>query len=75
MIHDRTTADSRPTRVRTAITGYALTIAIIMYLDRVCIAQAAPLIRELTKRVALLDARLAIVENDARRAGVNLDRR
>ena len=44
MIHDSPTADSRPTRVRTAITGYALTIAIIMYLDRVCIAQAAPLI-------------------------------
>ena len=45
MIHDRTTAvDSGPTRVRTAITGYALLIAIIMYLDRVCIAQAAPLI-------------------------------
>ena len=30
--------------MRTRVTAYALTIAIIMYLDRVCIAQAAPLI-------------------------------
>jgi ACS family glucarate transporter-like MFS transporter len=36
---------SRPTRVRQATTAYALLIAVIMYLDRVCIAQAAPLIR------------------------------
>ncbi len=38
-------------------------------------AQAAPLIRELAKRVALLDGQLARIENDARRAGVSLDRR
>src|SRR6476646_3538645 len=45
MIPDTTTAaGSRPTRVRRAMTTYALSIAVIMYLDRVCIAQAAPLI-------------------------------
>jgi MFS transporter, ACS family, glucarate transporter len=46
MIGDATAAvSSRPSRVRQATTAYALLIAIIMYLDRVCIAQAAPLIR------------------------------
>src|SRR5947207_13877431 len=45
MIPDTTTAaGSRPTRVRRAMTTYALSIAVIMYLVRVCIAQAAPLI-------------------------------
>ena len=34
-----------PTRARFTVTGYALVIAIIMYLDRVAIAQAAPSIR------------------------------
>src|SRR5678809_1332622 len=37
-------ADSRPTRMRQVTTTYALLIAVVMYLDRVCIAQAAPLI-------------------------------
>ena len=45
MIQDSTEAASGiPTRIRTRVTAYALTIAVIMYLDRVCIAQAAPLI-------------------------------
>jgi len=38
-------------------------------------AQARPLIQELTKRVALLDARLAAVTDEARKAGVRLDLR
>lgn len=38
-------------------------------------SQAVDLIRELTKRVALLDARLELVTDEARRAGVTLDRR
>ena len=38
-------------------------------------SQAAELIRELTKRVALLDARLDSVADEARKAGVVLDRR
>ena len=38
-------------------------------------SQAVELIRELTKRVALLDARLEAVSDEARRAGVWLDRR
>lgn len=37
-------------------------------------AQARPLILELTKRVALLDARLESVLDDARRAGFALER-
>ena len=45
MIHDTAAAAAaRPTRIRQITTTYALLIAIIMYLDRVCIAQAAPLI-------------------------------
>ena len=45
MIHDGPLgAASRPTRARHVVTGFALLIAIIMYLDRVCIAQAAPAI-------------------------------
>jgi ACS family glucarate transporter-like MFS transporter len=45
MIQDQTQAASGvPTRIRTRVTAYALAIAVIMYLDRVCIAQAAPLI-------------------------------
>ena len=45
MIHDQTQAASGvPSRIRTRVTAYALLIAVIMYLDRVCIAQAAPLI-------------------------------
>jgi hypothetical protein len=38
-------------------------------------SQAVDLIRELTKRVALLDARLDAVADEARRAGVSIDRR
>jgi hypothetical protein len=38
-------------------------------------AQAAPIIRELNKRVALLDAQLSRLEDHARREGVSLDRR
>lgn len=38
-------ASAVPTRVRYTTVGYALLIAVIMYLDRVCIAQAAPAIR------------------------------
>ena len=38
-------------------------------------AQAVDLIRELTKRVALLDARLEWAADEARKAGVVLDRR
>ena len=38
-------------------------------------AQAVDLIRELTKRVALLDARLEWASDEARKAGVVLDRR
>ena len=38
-------------------------------------AQARPLIQELTKRVALLDARLVVVADEARKAGVSLDLR
>jgi MFS transporter, ACS family, glucarate transporter len=45
MIQDQTQAASGvPSRIRTRVTAYALLIAVIMYLDRVCIAQAAPLI-------------------------------
>jgi MFS transporter, ACS family, glucarate transporter len=45
MIQDLTQpATGLPSRIRTRVTAYALLIAIIMYLDRVCIAQAAPLI-------------------------------
>jgi MFS transporter, ACS family, glucarate transporter len=32
----------RPTRVRYVITAYAMVLAIVTYLDRVCISQAAP---------------------------------
>ena len=47
MIQDGTTpASSHPSRVRQVMTTYALLIAVIMYLDRVCIAQAAPLISQ-----------------------------
>ena len=35
----------RPTRARYVTVGYAMTIAVVMYLDRVCIAQAAPAMR------------------------------
>jgi ACS family glucarate transporter-like MFS transporter len=38
-------ASAVPTRVRYATTGYAMLIAVIMYLDRVCISQGAPSIR------------------------------
>jgi hypothetical protein len=38
-------------------------------------AQARPLIQELAKRVALLDMRLDAVADEARKAGVTLDRR
>jgi hypothetical protein len=38
-------------------------------------AQARPLIQELAKRVALLDARLEAVADEARKAGVTLDLR
>jgi ACS family glucarate transporter-like MFS transporter len=37
-------ASGVPSRIRSRVTAYALLIAVIMYLDRVCIAQAAPLI-------------------------------
>ena len=37
-------ASDVPSRIRTRVTAYALLIAVVMYLDRVCIAQAAPLI-------------------------------
>jgi MFS transporter, ACS family, glucarate transporter len=46
MSPDAAIAADRPTRVRYGIVGYAMTIAVVMYLDRVCIAQAAPLIRQ-----------------------------
>jgi MFS transporter, ACS family, glucarate transporter len=46
MIPDRSApAGLPPTRARHVVTGFALLIAIIMYLDRVAIAQAAPAIR------------------------------
>jgi MFS family permease len=35
-----------PTRVRYGVVAFAVTLAVITYVDRVCIAQAAPLIRE-----------------------------
>ncbi len=45
MIYDTTAPNiSRPTHMRRVMTAYALLIAVIMYLDRVCLAQAAPLI-------------------------------
>ena len=36
---------SRPTRVRHTVLGFAATLAVITYIDRVCIAQAAPQIQ------------------------------
>jgi MFS family permease len=36
---------SIPTRVRHGVVGFAIALAIITYIDRVCIAQAAPLMR------------------------------
>ena len=45
MLPDAAVTAGRPSRVRFGIVGYAMAIAVIMYLDRVCIAQAAPLIR------------------------------
>ena len=36
----------RPTRVRYGVIGFALALAIVTYVDRVCIAQAAPFIRK-----------------------------
>ena len=38
-------ADVRPTRARYVTIAFAMTLAIIMYIDRVCIAQAAPAMR------------------------------
>jgi len=38
-------------------------------------AQARPLIQELTKRVALLESRLSMVADEARRQGVSIDLR
>ena len=38
--------DLRPTVVRYKVVGFAASLAIITYIDRVCIAQAAPLIRK-----------------------------
>ncbi len=36
---------ARPTRARYKTIGFAITLAVIMYIDRVCIGQAAPLMR------------------------------
>src|SRR5262245_10931669 len=36
----------QPTRARYATVTLAMTIAVVMYIDRVCISQAAPLISE-----------------------------
>src|SRR3954471_21669827 len=38
-------AGSRPTRVRHTVLAFAATLAIITYVDRICIAQAAPFIQ------------------------------
>jgi len=35
-----------PTRARFGVVGFAVTLAIITYIDRICIAQAAPLIQK-----------------------------
>jgi MFS family permease len=37
---------SRPTRVRYGVVGFAVALAVIQYVDRVCISQAAPLVSE-----------------------------
>src|SRR5437879_13035342 len=37
---------TRPTRVRPAVLGFAVTLAILTYVDRVCISQAAPFMQE-----------------------------
>jgi len=54
MAPDAALAPVPPTRVRYATVAYAMVIAVIMYLDRVCISQAAPSMRH--------DLGLSIVE-------------
>jgi MFS family permease len=39
-------ATAAPTRARHGVIGFAVTLAMITYIDRVCISQAAPLIRQ-----------------------------
>src|SRR5260221_4015934 len=41
MIPSVTVANSRPTRVRYGVLGYLCAMSFILYLDRVCISQAA----------------------------------
>jgi MFS family permease len=45
MTSDAAIAAARPTHARRVTVAYAMAIAVIMYLDRVCISQAAPAIR------------------------------
>ncbi len=42
----RCPAPARPTRVRYFVVVFAVTLAVITYIDRVCISQAAPLIQK-----------------------------
>jgi MFS transporter, ACS family, glucarate transporter len=51
-------ASARPTRARYWIIVFAVTLAIIQYIDRVCISQAAPLI---SKDLQLTDAEMGWV--------------
>ena len=39
------TTDPRPTRVRYGVLAYLCTLALVLYIDRICIAQATPEIR------------------------------
>ncbi|MBI2924624.1 MAG: MFS transporter [Verrucomicrobia bacterium] len=43
---DETPSRSRPTRTRYRVIVFAATLAIVLYIDRICISQAAPMISE-----------------------------
>src|SRR5258707_1118980 len=49
---------NRPTRARHALLGFVVALAIITYIDRVCISQAAPTIR---KELALTETQMGWV--------------
>jgi len=44
--HSATSPSAAPTRARYGVVGFAVALAVIQYIDRVCISQAAPFVSE-----------------------------
>ena len=55
---NNTATQERPTRARNIVLGFALSLAVIVYLDRVCISQAKP---DIARELSLNDAQMGWV--------------